>query len=109
MESQPPCKKQNVAPVPSGKDLFCIPQWRWLPWPRLSFLTQPLLQGTGMGVRESPSGRVEGNALAGHAEGGDPKKGSFPASPTTPISFHWAGPRGRNAYHTPGKLGACMS
>lgn len=88
MESRPPCKKWNVAPIPSGKDLFCIPQWRRLPSPRLCFLTQPLLPGTGLGVRGSPSGRVGGNALAGHAEGGDSKKGSFPASPATPISFH---------------------
>lgn len=46
----------------------------------------PAAQGYGMGVRESPSGRV--GKMPWQAMGGDPKKRSFPASPTTPISFH---------------------
>lgn len=86
MESRPPCKKWNVAPIPSGKDLFCIPQWRRLPSPRLCFLTQPLLLGTGLGVRGSPSGRVGGNALAGHEEGGDSKRGLFLPLPPPPLA-----------------------
>lgn len=61
VESQPPRKEQSVAPVPSGRDLFCIPRRRRLPSPGLRSLPQTLLQGMGMGVRGlrgSPSGRA---------------------------------------------------
>lgn len=85
-ESRLPREERNVAPVPSGRDLFCIPRRRRLPSPGLRSLPQPPLQGTAMGVRGSPLG-WGGDALVGHAEGGDPKKGSFLASPTTPIGF----------------------
>lgn len=49
MESRSPHEERSVAPVPSGRDLFCIPRRRRLPSPGLRSPLQPLLQGTGMG------------------------------------------------------------
>lgn len=86
MESQPPCKKRNVAPIASGKDLFCIPQWRWLLSPRLCFLTQPLLQGTGMGVRGSPSGRVGDMPWKAMQREETQRKGLFLPLPPPPLA-----------------------
>lgn len=68
--SQPSREKRNMAPVPSGRDLFCIPQWRRLPLARLCSLPQLPLQGMEMrvwGVKGDPQigKRCPGRACRG--------------------------------------------
>lgn len=49
VQSRLPHEERSVAPVPSGRDLFCIPRRRRLPSPGLRSPLQPPLQGTGTG------------------------------------------------------------
>lgn len=83
-------KELSVAPAPSGRDLFCIPQ-----------RSQPLLPSTtpAAGHWEGDGGRV----ALGDCRGRRAAESAFPCLSRYLSDFLWVGHMGRGAHYSSGK------